>query len=684
MEVEDGSNHKTEVARSEAPTSLRPTAPLGGKEPPFSWSTLKRLGLKYLGRFSALLVFYLITTLLTQSLIPVTVTLLSQNITNKYQHTGKAVAPAQSSAADSKKKSPSQNLSNIPVTKSEPLQLHLNVRALYFAWAGLLISMWGLILLNRYLQSYFDGAVAQSMRKDIFAAIVRQSPDFFIEYDKNRLNIIINQFTIQAQMGLRQLLVDPVVQLCSICFAGWALFGQIVLLHPDRQMWLMMGGIALFGLLAPWVTILMAKRLQRAASAVQEQNLRLGTLVGNALNSPEEIQAMQAETFFDQKHSRELDQVLRYRLQQTLTMERLNVLNKLPSDIVLITLMALLVFVLGAHGAIAPGTILALLLLTPQFMSQVQALSSYGINRNMLWPSIATVDEILSRKPEIIEGVGAKTIETIDGTLEAKNVVFSYRPGQTPAVLDGFSIKLPPQKWTGLVGLSGQGKSTFFRLVLRFFDFQAGEILVGGVSVREFTQTSLRRLVSLMVQSPAFFYDTLRENMRVARPDVTDDEIREACQMTCIWDVLVERLGPNTLDAELAGANMLSGGQKRRLALARGLLRKPSIIFLDEPTVGLAPADKLPLIPTLKTACEGKTVLLVEQDILWLEQICDYIFVLDRGRIVQHGTPGELCAQGGLYADLRNTNLEQNNTAKAPAKNLERLFLQETANRSLV
>jgi ATP-binding cassette subfamily B protein len=647
-------------ASQASPMKAMTSMPPKEQVPPFSWRVLKRLGRNYLGRFSGLLAFYLITTLLTQSLIPVTVTLLSQNITNKYQPTGSKAPAAGSNSAGSEATAPSEPTpANTPATKSEPLPLHLSVKALYCAWAALIISLWGLILLTRYVQNYFDGAVAQSMRQDIFAAVLRQSPNFFIQYDKNRLNLIINQFTIAAQMGLRQLLVDPVVQVFAIGYAGWALFGQIVLLHPDQKMWLMMGGIAVFSLLAPWVTVVMAKRLQRAASDVQEQNLRLGTLVGNALQAPEEIQAMQAEAFFDQKHVHELDQTLHLRLQQTIAMERLNVLNKLPSDIVLMTLMALLVFFLGAHGPIAPGTILALLMLTPQFMGQVQALSSYAINRNMAWPSIAMIDEILTRKPEVIEDKGAQAIETIDGSLEARNVVFSYRPGEIPPVLNGFSIKLTPQKWTGLVGRSGQGKSTFFRLVLRFFDFQAGEILVGGVSVRDFTQTSLRRLVSLMVQSPAFFFDTLRENMRVARSDATDDEIREACQLTGIWDVLINQLGPKALDAELAGGGMLSGGQKRRLALARGLLRKPSIIFLDEPTVGLNPADKFPLIPTLKKACEGKTVLLVEMDILWLEQICDHIIVLDQGKIVQQGTPAELSAQSGLYTELRDSYLKQ-------------------------
>jgi ABC-type multidrug transport system fused ATPase/permease subunit len=516
--------------------------------------------------------------------------------------------------------------------------------------------MWGLTLLTRYIQTAFDAKVSQRMRYDLFASVIREGPNFFMEYDLNRLNNIVNQLSIGAQVGLRQLLIDPVLQFLSIAFTGTVLFGQILSLKLEPTMWIVLGAIAVMAFGASVLVIFLSRRLQSAASNMQEQNLRLSTLVGNALKSPEEIQALQAETFFDQKHQQELDKGLGFRLHQTFVMERTNTLNKVPSDVILMSLMALLVFVLGPAGGVSSQNIMALILLTPQFMGQVQAASSYFINRNTAWPSIALVNDILSRKSEIAEGPKAADIASIEGTVEAKDVVFSYRPGVTPPVLNHFSLKLTPGQWTGLVARSGSGKSTFFRLILRFFDYQEGEILLGGRSVRDFTLASLRRHVSLLVQAPAFFYDTLRENMRVANPAASDADIEEACRMTGIWDILVTRLGPTPLDQELAAGGMLSGGQKRRLALSRGLLRRPSVIFMDEPTVGLSPEDKFPLISTLRKACDGKTVLLVEQDILWLEQICDYIFVLDGGAIVQQGTPADLNAQGGLYVQLRDAS----------------------------
>ncbi len=633
--------------------------------PPFSWGVLTGMGKKYLGQLPGLLALYLITALVTQSILPVFVPLLASDITNQFQPPEKG--PLKSGAESKTENAASVNATS-PVTADKSAgTLDLgHLRFLFFVWAALITSLWALNFITKCVQTYFSGKMAQSLRKDLFETILRQSPNFFATRDKNELNAIINQFTIRAQMGVIQLLVDPAIQAFGIGMASWALYHQITRQHPSPHMWMAMAAIALFGLTAPWLTGVLGDRLQHATDAVQKQNLRLSTLVGNALNAPEEIQAMQAEPFFAKKHDHELDGAFDLNLRQTYTVEGLNVINTLPSDIVVIALMALLVFFMAAQTGSAvgaAGTIIALLLLTPQFMGQVQALSGYSICRSMAWPTIAMVNDIVTSKPEVVEQKGAREIESIDGTLEARDVVFSYAPGRT--ILNGFSIKIAPQKWTGLIGRSGQGKSTFFRLVLQFFDFQSGEILVGNIPVREFRQSSLRRLVALMVQLPAFFFDTLRENMRVARADATDDEIRAACELTGIWDILVRVLGPNPLDQQLAGGAMLAGGQRRRLAISRGLLRNPSIIFMDEPTVGLNPEDKLPLIPILRKACEGKTVVLVEQDILWLEQICDHILVLDKGKIVQQGTPAELAAQGGLYLQMRDSYVKSKEAKEA-------------------
>jgi ATP-binding cassette subfamily B protein len=644
--------------------------------PPFSWAVLFRLGGIYLKRFLGLAVLYLGLSILAISILPVSVTLLYSDISDHYSEKGdqKSAASGPEQAASPAPAQGAAAQSQAPGRGHESFIDRLPVQTQYTIWVSLLIGVLSMNFLLRYVQSYFDGSVANSLRGDLFAAILRQSPSFFMKNDSNRLNMVLSQYSQQAEMGLRQMLIDPVLQIVAIGVAGTALFERITAMTLNPTLWTLIIVIGLFGLVAPWVTTLLSSGLQNVAGAFQGQNLRLATLVGNALQAPEEIQALQAEGFFDGKHAKALHELFRLRLNQTMAVERLNMLNRLPNDLVQIALLALVVFFMpppGTPGAVSPGTILALALLTPQFMGAVQGISSYSINRSVTWPSVAAVNGILSLQPDVVEGPMAKRIELTEPTLEFRNVVFSYQPGTVPPVLNDVSYQLAPRQWTGLVGRSGQGKSTSLRLALRFFDFQSGDILLGGKSVRDFTLESLRNQVALMVQLPAFFYDTVRENLRVARPDATDEEIREVCELTGVWEKLIPLFGPDPLNAEFAGGMLLNPGNRKRFALARSLLRRPSFVFLDEPTAGLNPDNKFPLIPDLRKACEGKTVFLIEQDMLWLEQICDYILVLDAGSIVQRGTPAELSAQGGLYTELRDAHLRMRKqepvAAAAPA-----------------
>jgi ABC-type multidrug transport system fused ATPase/permease subunit len=285
-------------------------------------------------------------------------------------------------------------------------------------------------------------------------------------------------------------------------------------------------------------------------------------------------------------------------------------------------------------------------------MGAVQGLSSFTISASMSWPAVDTVNGILETGAPPAGNARERDIPVIEPRVEARDLVFSYRPGELRNVLDGVSFELPPGRVTGFIARPGRGKTTFFRLALRFYQPQQGEILIGGHPAGEFTLESLRRHVVLMSQFPAFFYGTTRDNFRVARPDATDGEIRELCERTSLWPILEANIGTDPLDQEFAAGKMLSGGQKKLFALTRCLITNPSILLMDEPTVGMGPLEKFPLIQTMQKACEGKTVIVVDHDILWQVQFCHYFIVLEEGKIVQRGSAQELMAQGGLFKQL--------------------------------
>jgi ABC-type transport system involved in cytochrome bd biosynthesis fused ATPase/permease subunit len=175
-----------------------------------------------------------------------------------------------------------------------------------------------------------------------------------------------------------------------------------------------------------------------------------------------------------------------------------------------------------------------------------------------------------------------------------------------------------------------------------------------------------------MSQFPTFFLDTVRENFLLAKPDATDGEIEALCRETGLWPILEQNLGSNPLDRQFVPGpgKSLSGGQTKLLALTRCLLRKPTVLLLDESTTGMGPKEKFPLIHTMRQACKGETVLVVDHDIVWQTRFCDYFLVLSDGKITQQGTSEELLAGPGLFKELYGAASEQT-SCDAKGRSLE-------------
>jgi len=163
----------------------------------------------------------------------------------------------------------------------------------------------------------------------------------------------------------------------------------------------------------------------------------------------------------------------------------------------------------------------------------------------------------------------------------------------------------------------------------------------------------------LMSQFPGFFHDTIRENFRIAAPNAPDDQVIALCKKTGLWEILRNTFGENPLDESFDSGGRLSGGQRKLFALTRCLLRDPRILLLDEPTTGMGPLEKYPLIEVMQQACAGRTAVLVDHDILWQSRFCEYVLVLHEGKIVQAGTPQELRAQEGLFQKLYREAAQQ-------------------------
>lgn len=324
----------------------------------------------------------------------------------------------------------------------------------------------------------------------------------------------------------------------------------------------------------------------------------------------------------------------------------------------------------AVQGTLDAGTVVALALLLVRLYGPITALSNVRVDVMGALVSFDRVFEVLDLPPAIAEKPGAVDVPPRAARVEFRDVTFRYPTASeislasledvaslertaTEPVLRGVSFTVEPGRLVALVGPSGAGKSTTSMLVSRMYDVSGGAVLVGDVDVRDATLQSLRDTIGVVTQDAHLFHETIAENLRYAKPDATDDELWAALAAAQI-DTLV-RATPDGLDTVVGERGYrFSGGEKQRIAIARLLLKAPSIVILDEATAHLDSESEAAVQQALATALAGRTALVIAHRLSTVRE-ADQILVLDGGRIVQRGTHEQLLAEGGLYAHLYRT-----------------------------
>lgn len=258
------------------------------------------------------------------------------------------------------------------------------------------------------------------------------------------------------------------------------------------------------------------------------------------------------------------------------------------------------------------------------------------------------VDKLIRLKEEKELEVTAPSRTTAGSDISFKDVYFAY-DGEND-VLKGVSFDIPERNFVALVGSSGSGKTTIARLLARFWDIRQGEISIGGIPINSMTQEHLLSKISMVFQDVYLFKDTIAENIRIGKPDATDEEIIAAAKAAACHDFIMSLPdGYQTMVGE--GGSTLSGGEKQRISIARAILSDAPIVFLDEATASLDPENEVLIQYAIDELVKNKTVLVIAHRLQSVMN-ADDIIVLDEGRIIEEGNHNTLLSKNGRYASL--------------------------------
>jgi ATP-binding cassette subfamily B protein len=542
------------------------------------------------------------------------------------------------------------------------------VIGLAFLIAGLAIVGAVVNLANRWYSARIGEGLIYDMRSAVFTHIQRMPIAFFTRTQTGALISRINSDVLGAQQaftGTLSNVVSNVISVSMVLVFMFLLSWQITLLS--------LAMVPLFIIPAR----LMATRLQRITRESYALNAEMSTQMTERFNVSGALlvklfgRPEDEEKLFRGKARRVAD----IGVQQAMYGRILFVSLTLVA-----TFGTALVYGLGGYQAATDpkmlGTVVALAAYLNRLYGPITALSNIQVDVMTALVSFDRVFEVLDLPPAIADRPDAVDLATAPGeptTVEFDHVGFRYPTAaevslaslESVAVLDqvpekevlhDVSFRIEPGQLVALVGPSGAGKTTISQLVTRMYDVQQGAVLVGGRDVREVTLRSLRDTVGVVTQDAHMFHDTIRANLSYARPDATDDELWAAVDAAQTGELLRDL--PDGLDTVVGDRGYrMSGGEKQRLAIARLLLKAPSVVVLDEATAHLDSESEVAVQRALKTALAGRTSLVIAHRLSTIRE-ADQILVVDDGRIVERGTHDELLSAGGLYAELYQTQFQ--------------------------
>jgi ATP-binding cassette subfamily B protein len=523
----------------------------------------------------------------------------------------------------------------------------------------------GITLVQRYASARIGEGVIFDLRSQVFAHVQRMPLAFFTRTQTGALVSRLNNDVISAQQAFSDTLASVVSNVITVAIV---LVTMLILSWQITLVALVL--LPIFVLPARWfgrklqeITREQYELMARMNNTMTERFNVSGALLVKLFGTP---QAEQAE--FDGHAARVRDIGVTQAVYSGVFFTSMGLLAALATA---------LVYgwggVMSVQGALDVGTVVALTAYLARLYGPLTALSSVNVDVMTALVSFDRVFEVLDLEPMIQDKPDACDLPAGPGRVDFEHVDFSYPTAdevslaslESVAVLDqsrnqqvlhDVSFSVEPGQLVALVGPSGAGKTTISHLVPRLYDVRSGSVKINGVDVRDARLASLRGTVGVVTQDAHLFHDTIRANLEYVKPGATDEEMADALRAAQIL-ALVESLprGLNTVVGDRG--YRFSGGEKQRIAIARLLLRAPSVVVLDEATAHLDSESELLVQAALANALRGRTSIVIAHRLSTVRE-ADQIVVVDGGRVVERGTHDDLLAAGGLYADLYETQFK--------------------------
>jgi ATP-binding cassette subfamily B protein len=516
---------------------------------------------------------------------------------------------------------------------------------------GLMILVWvfsaGLGVWQSYLTSSVGNKVMGAMRVDLFRHLQAMELGFFT---RTKTGIIQSRLANDVG-GVAGVLSNTVSSVIGNVVTVIAAFVAMLLLSWQLTL------IAVILLPALAFAQRRVGRIRaRIATQTQESLSEMTAITQEALSVSGVLLAKSfgQEKAENDRYAAENGRQIRLQVRQAMSGQGFFAFVQIFLSVVPAIVYLVAAFLITGGADITPGTIVAFTTVQARLMWPLLGLMRVALDLQTSGALFARIFEYFDLVPAIRDTDDAVRLgaDAGLGAVEFRDVTFRY-PGVGPEsrpTLDGVSFQVEPGQFVAFVGPSGAGKTTISYLIPRLYDVSGGSVLFAGHDVRDLTQDSLREQIGIVSQETYLFHATIRDNLRYARPDATDEEIAHAAELANIAETIESF--PEGYDTVVGERGYrLSGGEKQRIAIARVILKDPAVLILDEATSALDSLSERAVQAALDTASRGRTTIAIAHRLSTVAS-ADVIHVVEKGRIVESGTAAELGGRGGLYARL--------------------------------